>query len=93
MKNFFFCAAILENFQTKIARNAAFNQLLEKQSSHKKIKHIAYKTLEVQQYLKSDLLTQKHVQTLNTIRSHCLKGIKEIFFKNATIVRTLSPEM
>ena len=53
--------------------------LLEKQSSHKKIKHIAYKTLEVQQYLKSDLLTQKHVQTLNAIRSRCLKGIKENF--------------
>ena len=44
-----------------IAWNAAFNQLLEKQRNHKKIKHSAYRTLEVQQYLKSDLLTQKNM--------------------------------
>ena len=35
--------------------------------------------MEVQQYLKSDLLTQK--QTLTAIRSHCLKGIKPNFKK------------
>ena len=64
-----------------IARNAAFSKLLEMQSSHKKVKQIEYRTLEVQPYLTSDLLSQKQVQTLTAIRSHCLKGIKENFPK------------
>ena len=64
-----------------IARNAAFSKLLELQSSHKKVKQIEYRTLEVQPYLTSDLLSQKQVQTLTDIRSHCLKGIRANFPK------------
>ena len=40
-----------------IARNAAFIQLLQQQSSHKKVKHIPYETSEIQPYLKSALFT------------------------------------
>ena len=64
-----------------IATNAAFSQLLEKQSSHKKVKHISYPNLEVQQYLKSSLLTQNEMKTLTALRSHCLKRIKLNFPK------------
>ena len=64
-----------------IATNAAFSQLLEKQSSHKKVKHIPYPNLEIQQYLKSSLLTQNEMKTLTALRSHCLKGIKLNFPK------------
>ena len=64
-----------------IARNAAFIQLLQQQSSHKKVKHIPYKTLEIQPYLKSALFTQKDVKILTALRSHCLKGIKMNFQK------------
>ena len=64
-----------------IARNAAFTQLLQQQSNHKKVKHITYKTLEIQPYLKSPIFTQYEVKILTALRSHCLKGIKMNFKK------------
>ena len=66
-----------------IARNAAFIQLLQHQSSHKKVKHIPYKTLEIQPYLKRALFTQKDVKIRTALRSHCLKGIKMNYQKMA----------
>jgi hypothetical protein len=64
-----------------IAQNVAFNQLLLKQSSHKKVNHIIYKTFETQPYLKSSILTKVETKTLTAIQSHCLHGIKQNFPK------------
>ena len=64
-----------------IAQNVAFNQLLLKQSSHKKVSYIIYKTFETQPYIKSSILTKEEIKTLTAIRSHCLHGIKQNFPK------------
>ena len=60
-----------------LAINAAFQELKEKLNSHKKVKHLDYKTLEIQPYLKSDGLSEDVRKTLTALRSHCLKGIQK----------------
>ena len=64
-----------------LAINAAFQELKEKLNNHKKVKHLDYKTLEIQPYLVSDGLSEEGKKTLTALRSHCLKGIRHNFPK------------
>ena len=52
----------------KIAKEA-FNYLQNLQSSHSKVKHIGYEKLEMQNYIKSDLLTTDEKQLLFALRT------------------------
>ena len=52
----------------KIAK-AAFNYLQNLQISHSKVKHIGYEKLEMQNYIKSDLLTTDEKQLLFALRT------------------------
>ena len=64
-----------------IATNAAFGKLKEKLKSHKKVRHLIYKSLEIQPYLLSDMLSQDDRKTLTALRSQCVKGIRHNFSK------------
>ena len=64
-----------------LATNAAFQELKEKLDSHKKVKHLEYKTLEIQPYLLSDGLSEDIRKTLTALRSHRLKVIRHNFPK------------
>ena len=64
-----------------IAISAAFKTLLEKQNTHKKVKHINYQTLNVQSYLTSDILSQDNAKLLTALRSQCVKGVRHTFPK------------
>ena len=65
-------------FKTQI-RNVAFQQLLELQKSHKKVKTIVYDDFKVQPYLQSESITQKEKHILTALRSHSVRGIKHNF--------------
>ena len=62
-------------------RNVAFQELLQQQSTHKKVKTIVYKELKVQPYLQSELLTTKEKNMLTALRSHSVRGIRHNFSK------------
>ena len=64
-----------------LATNAAFGKLKEKLESHKKVRHLIYKSLEIQPYLLSDILSQDDRKTLTALRSQCVKGIRHNFSK------------
>ena len=64
-----------------IAKSVAFKVLLETQSTHKKVKHINYPTLNIQPYLTSDLVSQDNAKTLTALRSQCVKGVRHNFTK------------
>ena len=66
-------------------RNVAFQQLLQLQKSHKKVKTIVF-DFKVQPYLQSESITQKEKDMLTALRSHGVRGIKHNFpkmFKNS----------
>ena len=65
----------------KNATIAAFKFLKLRQSEHKKVKHIQYKTFEVQSYLRSATLHLEEMKTLTTVRSVCLRNIRSNFSK------------
>ena len=60
-------------------RNVAFQQLLQLQKSHKKVKIIVYDDFKVQPYLQSERITQKEKDMLTALRSHSVRGIKQNF--------------
>ena len=64
-----------------LATNAAFGKLKEKLESLKKVRHLIYKSLEIQPYLLSDILSQDDRKTLTALRSQCVKGIRHNFSK------------
>ena len=77
---------LLSNKITKLnlktlAINAAFQELQGKLNSHKKVKYLEYKTLEVQPYLISDMFSDEDRKTLTALRSHCVKSIRHNFTK------------
>ena len=61
------------------ARSACFKELKSKLSSHKKIKHIQYKSFEIQSYLRSPNLHPEEMQTITALRSKCVKTIRTNF--------------
>ena len=61
------------------ASSAAFSFLLNKKEAHKKIKHIKYETLNIQNNLVSELFTTDQANMLTAIISHCLRGIRNNF--------------
>ena len=63
------------------ATSAAFNFLLNKKETDKKIKHIQYETLKIQNYLVSELFNRDEANMLTAIRSHCLRSIRHNFSK------------
>ena len=52
----------------KIAK-AAFNYLQNLQSSHSKVKNIVYEKLEMQNYIKSDVLSTEEKQLIFALRT------------------------
>ena len=65
----------------KNATIAAFKFLKLRQSEHKEVKHIQYKTFEVQSYLRSATLHSEEMKTLTAVRSMCLRNIRSNFSK------------
>ena len=65
----------------KNAINAAFNNLKEVQLTHKKVKHIQYPRLEIQSYLKSEILTADETKQISAFRSNCVRGMRTHFRK------------
>ena len=75
---------VTSNEMTKLklkthVRNVAFEQLLQQQRSHKKVKANIYTNFKIQSYLQSEMLTQKEKEMLTALRSHCVRGIKHNF--------------
>ena len=64
-----------------LATSVAFSFLINKQETHKKIKHIHYETLAIQNYLTNNLLNNNEANMLTAMRSHCVRGIKHNFPK------------
>ena len=65
----------------KSVRHAAFNELLNEQKEHSKVKDIKYEKFDVQPYLKSSMFTNEDVSLLAALRSHTVRGIR-CNFKN-----------
>ena len=63
------------------AKNAAFSQLYDDLRKHTKVKHITYKKLELQSYLKSNILSYREMGILTSFRSKCTKNIRMNFKK------------
>ena len=59
----------------------AFEQLLQQQHSHKKVKANVYTNFKVKSYLQSEILAQKENEMLTALRSNCVRGIKLNFPK------------
>ena len=71
-------------FKAKIkinARRACFKESKLKLSTHKTVKHLKYKTLEMQPYLRSANLHPQEVQTLTALPSNCVRTIKTNYSK------------
>ena len=64
-----------------LVKNVAFQQLLQQQGGHKKVKEIVYKSFSIQPYLQSELLSQKDKEMLTSLRSHSVRGIRHNFRK------------
>ena len=62
----------------------ALKYLKDKQSKHKKIEHLYYKALEVQDYIKSKKVNDKEAVTLVALRSKTVRQIKENFHAHYT---------
>ena len=63
------------------ARSSCFKKLNSKLATHKKVKHIEYKILEMQPYLRSANLYPQEVQTLTALCSNCVRTIGTNFTK------------
>ena len=61
------------------ARNACFKELKTKLLGHRKVKHLEYKTFEIQPYLRSKHLHPEEAQTITALRSKCVKSVKSNF--------------
>ena len=61
------------------AKNACFEELKTKLLKHKKLKHIAYTTFEMQPYLRSPNLQDNEAHAIAALRSKCVKGVKSNF--------------
>ena len=71
----------LKEIIKKNAMCAAFEELQTTSLTHKKVKHIEYKKLEIQSYLKSDVMSHEDIKILTSFRSNCTRGIKTNFKK------------
>ena len=65
-----------KEIKTKI-NDAAFKSLKLKQKTKEKVKHIVYEKLEIQNYLKTSLLTNKEAEVLTALRSRTVRGVKD----------------
>jgi hypothetical protein len=79
-------AELLSNNISKLklkisATNAAFSFLQNTQTLHKKVKHIKYESMKVQEYLTSEIFSTKEANMMTALRSHCVRGIKHNFSK------------
>ena len=79
-------AELLSNNISKLklkisATNAAFSFLQNRQTTHKKVKHIRYESMKVQEYLTSEIFSTKEANMMTALRSHCVRGIKHNFSK------------
>ena len=66
-------------------KDAAFEELKATKEKHIKVKHIVYKDLEMQSYLRCENLCSEEIQTLTALRSQCLRNVRNNFkkmFKN-----------
>ena len=61
------------------AKTAALSELLQDQSRSTKTQNLKYDKLEIQDYLKSDILSREEAIMLTAIRSKCVKGIRTDF--------------
>ena len=59
-----------------VANNVALKWLKETLETHSKVKQINYYELQMQPYLKTNLLTTKESNMLTALRSNCVRGIK-----------------
>ena len=66
------------------AITAALKALKYKLSSHTKVKHIKYTSLQMQPYLKSPALTADEIHQLTSLRSQCVRGMRTHFKKMHT---------
>ena len=66
------------------AITAALKALKDKLSSHTKLKHIKYTSLQMQPYLKSPALTADEIHQLTSFRSQCVRGMRTHFKKMYT---------
>ena len=53
-----------------------FKYLTDKQKEHIKVKHIVYRDLETQEYLRSAVVTNKEAEIITALRSQTVRGIK-----------------
>ena len=71
----------LKEIIKKNARCAPFEELQTTLLTHTKVKHIKYRQLEIQSYLKSDVMSYEEIKTLTSFRSNCTRGIRTNFKK------------
>ena len=60
---------------------AALKQLKEELLTHTKVRNISYQKLEMQPYLKSQVLTLDEIHQLTSFRSQCVRGVRTHFRK------------
>ena len=60
----------------KQIRNAAFNELLNEQKEHSKVRDINYEKFITQDYICSPMFTNDEVSLLAALRSHTVRGIR-----------------
>ena len=68
-----------------LATNASFVELKKKLLQHKKVKHIEYKSLQLQPYLTSPNIHKEEAHVITACRSKCVKNVRSNFgkmFKN-----------
>ena len=71
----------LKSIIKKNAKCAAFEELQTTLLTHTKVKQIKYTQLEIQSYLKSDVMSYEEIKTLTSFRSNCTRGIRTNFKK------------
>ena len=64
-----------------LATNASFVGLKQRLMKHNKVKHIKYKSLQLQPYLISENIHQYEAQIITGCRSKCVKTVRSIFSK------------
>ena len=60
-------------------RNAAFKELLKTKNNHSKMSETNYKSLELQNYLKSPLFDSESAKMLFALKTRTVRGIKNDF--------------
>ena len=71
----------LKKLLKQSAKGAAFRELKATQEKHIKVKHIVYKALEMQSYLRSENLCSEEKQTLTALRPQCVRNVRINFKK------------